>query len=141
MEWEREENPNENGKINQTTNSRRSVDRVVQGSPRRSSRLDEDLRRMDALDHFRRLDDVVRSCPQLDVAPVRDTLARARRIPGGHRGDERGLRAVLGETLQTRTDLLDASVVEQPLRKLTGDDDKLVDALPDSLERRRAGAV
>ena len=76
---------------------------------------------MNARGHIRRLDDVVRRRPQRDVAPIPDPLARAPRVPGGHRGDEGSLRAVLGKTLQTRTDLLDARAVEQPLRKPTGD--------------------
>ena len=90
---------------------------------------------MNACDHTQRAGDRVRRHPQHDVAPVPDPLARAPRVPMGDRGDECGLRAVLRETLQTRTDPLDARAVEQPLRKPTGDVDQPVDALPGSLER------
>ena len=95
---------------------------------------------MNARGHIRRLDDVVRRRPQRDVAPIPDPLARAPRVPGGHRGDEGSLRAVLGKTLQTRTDPLDARVVEQQRRKPTVDVDQPVDALPGSLEQQRDGA-
>ena len=127
---------------NEPTNKleEQGVERVGKEGPPRSSH-GEDLRRMNACGHIRRLDDVVRCRPQRDVAPIPDPLARAPRVPGGHSGDEGSLRAVLGKTLQTRTDPLDARVVEQQRRKPTVDVEEPVDALPDSLERRRDGAV
>ena len=95
----------------------------MQGSARRSSRLEEDLRRMNALDHARREDGRDHRHAKHDVDPVPDALACARRVPSGHGGDELRLRAALRETLQTPTVPLTAHAVEQPLRKQTGDAD------------------
>ena len=96
---------------------------------------------MNARDHARREDGRDRRHAKHDVAPVPDALACARRVPGGHRGDELRLRAALSEPLRTPTGPLAARALEQSLRKQTGDVEEPVDALPDSLERRRDGAV
>ena len=78
---------------------------------------------MNALDHARREDGRDRRHAKHDVAPVPDALACARRVPGGHSGDELRLRAALREPLRTPTGPLAARSVEQPLRKQTGDAD------------------
>ena len=51
---------------------------MAQGSPRRSSRHDEDLRGMNARDHARREDGRDRRHAKHDVAPVPDALALLR---------------------------------------------------------------